>query len=101
MVLSFLYLVFRALLGALVRSRRGLGLKDIELIVLRHELEAAMGKAATALSQGHGLQALGLLEGVQPVAQQVTSAAKALWPEQLRIADAGARLSEAQARSHL
>ena len=39
MVFSFLYLAFRALLGALVRSRRGLDLKDIELLVLRHELE--------------------------------------------------------------
>jgi putative transposase len=36
---SFLYVAFRALLGALVRSRRGLGVKDIELLVLRHELE--------------------------------------------------------------
>jgi putative transposase len=39
MALSFLYLAFRALLGALVRSRRGLDAKDIELLVLRHELE--------------------------------------------------------------
>jgi putative transposase len=39
MVFSFLYLAFRALLGALVRSRRGLDLKDVELLVLRHELE--------------------------------------------------------------
>ena len=39
MVLSFLYLAFRALLGALVRSRRNVDLKDIELLVLRHELE--------------------------------------------------------------
>ena len=39
MVFSFVYLAFRALLGALVRSRRGLDLKDIELLVLRHELE--------------------------------------------------------------
>jgi putative transposase len=39
MVLSFLYLAFRALLGALVRSRRGLDLNDVELLVLRHELE--------------------------------------------------------------
>ena len=38
MVLSFLYLAFRALLGALVRSRRGLHVKDIELLVLRHEV---------------------------------------------------------------
>jgi putative transposase len=39
MAFSFLYLAFRALLGALVRSRRGLDLKDVELLVLRHELE--------------------------------------------------------------
>ena len=39
MVFSFLYLALRALLGALVRSRRGLDVKDIELLVLRHELE--------------------------------------------------------------
>jgi hypothetical protein len=36
---SFLYLAVRALLGALVRSRRGLHVKDVELLVLRHELE--------------------------------------------------------------
>ena len=39
MIFSFLYLAVRALLGALVRSRRGLQVKDIELLVLRHELE--------------------------------------------------------------
>jgi putative transposase len=39
MVFSFLYLAMRALLGALVRSRRGLHVKDVELLVLRHELE--------------------------------------------------------------
>jgi hypothetical protein len=39
MAFSFLYLAVRALLGALVRSRRGLGVKDVELLVLRHELE--------------------------------------------------------------
>ncbi len=39
MVLSFLYLAFPALLGAFVRSRRGLDVKDIEMLVLRHELE--------------------------------------------------------------
>ena len=38
MVFSFLYLALRAVLGALVRSRRGLDVKDIELLVLRHEL---------------------------------------------------------------
>jgi putative transposase len=38
MALSFLYLAVRALLGALVRSRRGLDVKDVELLVLRHEL---------------------------------------------------------------
>jgi hypothetical protein len=39
-VFSFLYLSFRALLGALVRSRRGLDSKDIEFLVLRHEQRA-------------------------------------------------------------
>ncbi|SRR5712691_8628384 len=39
MVFSFLYVAVRALLGVLVRSRRGLDVKDIELMVLRHELE--------------------------------------------------------------
>lgn len=34
-----LYLALRALLGALVRSRRGLDVRDVELLVLRHELE--------------------------------------------------------------
>src|SRR4051794_12709220 len=38
MASSFLYLAVRALLGALVRSRRGLDVKDVELLVLRHEL---------------------------------------------------------------
>src|SRR3989475_2326405 len=39
MAFSFLYLALRALLGALVRSRRGLHVKDVELLVLRHELK--------------------------------------------------------------
>ena len=39
MAFWFLYLAVRALLGALVRSRRGLHVKDVELLVLRHELE--------------------------------------------------------------
>jgi len=43
---SFLYLAFRALLGALVRSRRGLGVKDVELLVLRHELEVLRRQVA-------------------------------------------------------
>jgi putative transposase len=38
MTFSFIYLAVRALLGALVRSRRGLDVKDVELLVLRHEL---------------------------------------------------------------
>jgi hypothetical protein len=38
MAFSFLYLAVRSLLGALVRSRRGLDVKDVELLVLRHEL---------------------------------------------------------------
>jgi putative transposase len=39
MVFSFVYLAVRAVLGALIRSRRGLDVKDVELLVLRHELE--------------------------------------------------------------
>lgn len=46
MVFSFLYLAFRALLGALVRSRRGLDMKDIELLVLRHELDVLRRQVA-------------------------------------------------------
>jgi putative transposase len=43
---SFLYLAFRALLGALVRCRRGLDVKDIEVLVLRHELEVPRRQVA-------------------------------------------------------
>src|SRR6266700_7661009 len=39
MLFTFLYLAVRALLGLLVRSRRGPGAKDVELMVLRHKLE--------------------------------------------------------------
>jgi hypothetical protein len=39
LVFPSLYLAVRALLGALVRSRRGLHGNDIEWLVLRHELE--------------------------------------------------------------
>ena len=46
MAFSFLYLAFRALLGALVRSRRGLDVKDIELLVLRHELDVLRRQVA-------------------------------------------------------
>jgi hypothetical protein len=43
---SFVYLAFRALLGALVRRRRGLDVKDIELLVLRNELEVLRRQGA-------------------------------------------------------
>jgi hypothetical protein len=43
---SFLYLAFRALLGVLVRGCRGLDVKDIELLVLRHELEVLRRQVA-------------------------------------------------------
>jgi putative transposase len=46
MAFSFLYLAFRALLGALVRSRRGLDAKDVELLVLRHELDVLRRQVA-------------------------------------------------------
>ena len=38
MVFSFLYLAVRGLLGLLVRCRRGPDVKDVELLVLRHEI---------------------------------------------------------------
>ena len=46
MAFSFFYLAFRALLGALVRGRRGLDVKDVELLVLRHELEVLRRQVA-------------------------------------------------------
>jgi hypothetical protein len=52
MAFSFLYLAFRALLGALVRSRRGPDAKDIELMVLRHELEVLRGQVARPKLRG-------------------------------------------------
>ena len=43
---SLPYLAFRALLGVLVRSRRGPDVKDVELLVLRHELEVLRREVA-------------------------------------------------------
>jgi Homeodomain-like domain len=43
---SFLCLAFGALLGAVVRCRRGLDVKDVELLVLRHELEVLRRQVA-------------------------------------------------------
>ena len=51
MVFSFFYLALRALLGALIRSRRGLHLKDIELLALRHELEVLRRQVVAAKAQ--------------------------------------------------
>jgi hypothetical protein len=51
MVFSFLYLAFSAVLGALVRSRRGLYLKDIEPLVLRHELKVLRRQVARPEAQ--------------------------------------------------
>jgi putative transposase len=46
MAFSFLYVAFRALVGVLVRGRRGLDVKDLELLVLRHELDVLRGEVA-------------------------------------------------------
>jgi putative transposase len=43
---AFSFLAFRTLLGALVRNRRGLDVKDVELLVLRHELEVLRRQVA-------------------------------------------------------
>jgi putative transposase len=39
MFFSFAYLALRTLIGLLLRSRRGPDVKDLELMVLRHELD--------------------------------------------------------------
>ena len=39
MVLSFVYPVFVSLLRLLLRSGRRVGVKDVELLMLRHQLE--------------------------------------------------------------
>jgi putative transposase len=46
MFFSFAYLTVRALLGLLVRSPRGLDIKDIELMILRHELDGLRRQVA-------------------------------------------------------
>jgi hypothetical protein len=46
MAFSFLYVALRALLGVLVRSRRGLDVKDLELLVLHHELDVLRREVA-------------------------------------------------------
>jgi hypothetical protein len=46
MAFSFLYLAVRAVRGAFVRGRRGPDVKDIELLVLRHELAILRRTAA-------------------------------------------------------
>jgi putative transposase len=52
MALSFLYVAFRPLLGALVRSRRALDVKDVELLVLHHELEVLRRQVARPKLRG-------------------------------------------------
>jgi len=39
MLLSFVYLAFVSVLKLLIRSHRSVQVKDIELIVLRHQLD--------------------------------------------------------------
>jgi hypothetical protein len=46
MAFSLLYVAFRALLGALVRGRGGLDVKDLERLVLRRELEVLRREVA-------------------------------------------------------
>jgi putative transposase len=46
MFFSFAYLTVRALLGLFARSRRGPDIKDIELMILRHELDVLRRQVA-------------------------------------------------------
>ena len=63
MAFSFLYLAVRALLGTLVRSRRGLDVKDIELLVL----VGAGNSGSRSLSR----KCLGFAAGVRPAVRVV------------------------------
>jgi transposase InsO family protein len=106
MVLSFLYLAFRALLGALVRSHRGLDVKDVELLVLRHELEILrrQGGAAEARSCRSGAAERRCGAPAAAVAQSAVSdatdaAALASSARASEVAAAGTPGREAAARS--
>jgi hypothetical protein len=54
MAFSFLYLVVRALFGALVRSRRGLHVKDVELLVRLRVPETRFGPLERVLAGSSG-----------------------------------------------
>ena len=53
MVLSFVYLVLVSLLKLLLRSGRRVDVKDIELLLLRHQLgrSASSGRASKAATE--------------------------------------------------
>ena len=70
MAFSFLYLAVRALLGALLRSRRGLQVKDIELLVLRHEVEILRRQVARP--------------NLRMVDRALLAAAGCLWSKEIR-----------------
>jgi hypothetical protein len=48
MFFSFLYLAVRAPFGLFVRSRRGPDVRDVELLVLRHELKVLRRQVGAA-----------------------------------------------------
>jgi hypothetical protein len=46
MLVSFAYLAFVSLLKLLIRSGRHVDVKDVELLVLRHQLEVCVGRSS-------------------------------------------------------
>ena len=85
MFFSLLYVAVRALLGLLVRSRRGPDVKDVELMALRHELEVLrrqVGRPRLRAADSRPARRCGFLPAgvIAPVASGHAADASALAP---------------------